>query len=1736
MRLQTLLLAVAVSVLIGTAAAQFPILIQEQAVTFGQCLSNADCTIHQMGNGTLLDEGIVCNQATSRCEQLGAVLGPAFSATCPPPLVITVNKYNSMFVGAQDVECDGLIVVELASTATLHGLLRIYQTAAPHVPDIADTSYVTEKFVNHPTKQYIFRGLCPESGGSLTHIDYFNYDGCTRTTSVAILLAPAGVDFVHAGVIPSPTMSTGLASFPSVLTTVSADGTFAMQAFDSSDWMFFSFVGAAVGTTHRVPFGQVFDIGGGVLSTRTAGQVIQPTAEGIKFPAFSGTAHANIVSPAQMSGTVSLQLGFGYAVVTGNVGPTPTLQFLQSPCGVLEGYVNTPLYLPLSSTVGLVPQPGFRTPMFFTLEGVNTNTKFVPLAEPDVILASGVDLALHPRVDIFRAGTGQTLPVYGMCSSGAVDVRLNYTAFGFMPPFTNVLVQFYLVDTSVNPTVLTNNSAVLMEATNVGMFATFSVTQPGMYCARAFFNINNNVLQTCFQVGMIGVSGTQVRTQVPAPFQFTPGSVPILGFGTAITTFYHTIVPATLVADPALVPRLRVCKMSSNATLMDQLVFFGGDVFDLVSEDMTMMYVADYYTIIDHGRLREYRLRRSRFNGLNVHAEAMTDAAASVFGEVSTIKFELVDMRVEPAVVEYVCSKAIQVNLLSYPRLRTRMTIDQATCPNERSLITAATVGGVGFAHNNPIFLGTYMIPAFGAPTAYFHKWYNDESGDLLFAALNGWRFPAPGDIRVRLESYDAAGNVAVAVGNAASLVSTDATQVLFLPQQPLCANGTQGVLATAVVQGIFDPADSIFFWQPLDVFANRNYDPNVLNFDLPNECTLLDNMTSREVHDLCYDNNVTAICDKCNRLPFVYTGVDNENMQLLSFDDDAFWEAVVWVPSGFINSQTNRSIYCRSANSTKTRVPFPPALQFSNIQRASASCIGDDCYVVTIIAVVDPDYDHLQPAVMFTPDPPFGSSAGLGLGPDEYVVRLNVVYTFLITLTNPDMTDVFCPTTQEFLPLIRGPVMQVFRTTQTDCLQDNGSVQIAMIYHDPDTIAPPATRQLCMFWRDKGDGAPDFYQQFDVPVNSPTSTNIPDSLLGFAEDPFFNNIRGGLHTIMMYDKCPSYANCAEDCTQRINPDTLAIIGGNPAIAFQIRQFTITNFADPGGGIVIDRTNFTLAQCYNDTYELTFEVEDDKNTTGLGNPPYRVFFFEPFTNEILFSGDVDNGGIVPADQYINEIRGEKVLLFRFTIPIETGDDFGFRFTGNYTLTVESLQTNCIATFETFIDIVQPFDLFLTAVPTDCAFTPGALIPEVGGGAPFPTGPTGLPSFSFPGPQGQPGSTIVRQPRYIFEWISPASPTVYVREIRPILNFAGNYSMRVIDRNNCSAVINATLTSPDPIVVTAVQAEGVCQSSSSAILRVDAGGGTGTLRLLQNLTVIGIGTNLTYEIVTSFGQPTQISVIDSVGCLLPTPISFVTPDPGPVNLTLEAFPSCTVISTGRVEATAPQAVRYDWTINGNPLPFFTGPVLTGLAGGSEVQVVATTAIGCQGFAIIDVPMRVPIVITEVERTTNGTFGPPCIDTITLNIMGGLQNTNFTVLLPGNPNNATFIYDGFQTVTAFNICRVEQYRFVVLDADAMCPTEHISIDPGFSFGTGTPSGSLTLPPFVIDDGLFGAAPLTGDKVDSTSPTEAMGIAFAILLFLLLVGAAIGLVIAYTDPDRDKKKNKKRKKNRKKETKES
>ena len=1039
-------------------------------------------------------------------------------------------------------------------------------------------------------------------------------------------------------------------------------------------------------------------------------------------------------------------------------------------------------------------------------------------------------------------------------------------------------------------------------------------------------------------------------------------------------------------------------------------------------------------------------------------------------------------------VIQYACNTPAHINMVEMMGLQANMVIQPAVCPDQSAKFFGSAKGGFPFIFDNQ----GYQVPGqtpyssfpFTDPATYYIQWVNDDPtsvgyGDILYAGLNAVLFPAPGNIRIKMIVYDVTGMTATATGVGYSLVSPNATIVQFLPQLPLCINGTQYVQLTYATNRDNDPTlsnktDIIPQWLPLDVTAAELYNPNNPYFDLPANCSLLDTMSAYDVYFLCQApgaNSSNFNCTGCTRLPIQYSQTINNGRSILTSINNEWWQVIVWIRTNVYDITTKRYVYCQTALSIKTTVPNPLSLTFSQLTRISGSgpgvnttCASQTCFSVIINPVVDVNYVAQYPPslVVLSSIPPL-QLVNPQTSLNTYSVALGVVYNITIFIGNN-----FCPVSINYLPTANGPEITLIQTWPTQCNSNNGQVWIYMRYNNINLAVAGTSVPLCLYWPNRhGTNVPtdSIPLPFMAPVDQATSTVLPNSFFGNIQS--FAGIRGGLHNLMIYDACNAIT---QDCNC-ILPGTFQLT--NPSLLFAFDSFSITNFNNPAGNLYIDRTGFNQAQCFGDSYYLNFTVYDNAGPSGLGNGPYAISFFKPFGLGVYqtFSTCSGHPALPPPVPFGTS---QVIVAQGLQVVIPTGGIQGLGVSGNYTLSVLSCTTQCVATFETFIDIVQPLYIVLSSAMGTCAYNEEQLVPLTGGGKPFLPGNNESVQLTYV----YPGSSVIHFSPYKMFWKTPFNPFNFTQLFLQLNVIPGFYELMIIDANQCNTTANITVLTAPPIEVRIAGYNGVCQVANQSVVRLNVSGGIPPYIVLSELDqVITSNTTIDASFVATYNQTTNFFIMDSSGCMLPTPVSFVIPDPGPVNLTIDNQPSCLTVNTGIVHVTSTQAITCRWQAVGASLPLVQTCTLTGIPAETLLTVTASTIIGCTAIATFTVGTKPPIVMIIVDRTTMGQYNGPCIDSINISITGGLTGVPYIVNLVNDVTNATLIYNGNNTILITGVCRSYIYTVLAMEHTFTCPVTIVSTDPGFIFGGGPADGLLGLP--SPNNALFLPPPPPGSR---------------------------------------------------------
>lgn len=1747
------LATVLAAALAGTAKAQpYPVIENDMSGTLGQCSTDVDCTVYLPLNPGLTAADLVCNALLSRCQnvQNGDVISTNFDAVCTNTL-LTLTAWAAM--GSVGPRRDALVVVAvtMVPSTDIDGLIRLYGT--PQVNASLQAVYASQQYISAPVTEAYFRHLAPGTYYAV----YFDVTGCVTTTPTPVVtgiaVPPAAGAYLPVGFTFND--AAGYTGIPDMTVMTDPSGR-ARQVFLATAPGVWSAANVRTGPAYaglgmRVPFCQVFDAAGGLVATATGLDALGPplltTVAGVAYPPGVGPPAAFFSDPVQQAytaGFATFQCGIGFAMTQCPGGPTNcTTVYLRDGRGVLEGYVSAPNVLDMTvpGTVANSSTNLFNFyPQHYRWNGVGTSSVYLV----DNVNPFGVNFRTEPGITVTPTGD-PALGVAVACPSVAtgVTVVMNYTAYPL--EFNTALVRLQRV---VNLGLVPLSPPQTFNTTVNRIYA-FTNVPPGLVCAELVMSMNDNlgvrpVVRSCFQIGAAQAGMTQISSWINTGLTTVPnGTYPYLPYGgyeSATVSAFAVTLPETVVLEEGQEAVVRLLRSSDIPGEEAQIAQFGATslVFNdlLGTANFSAYYAPSYRTVGTTGNGGLYApyilwtLRYSAFNGpaLNVSM----DIASSVQSPIAVAVLNIITPLVIPPynntnmTLSYACGTNVHMSMLEKSDIVVHVNVSQPICPSDTALFAVSGAGGIPFLPYNRAINVTGQ-PAgnnfpLGTPAVYYVRYVSADAtspayGNVLYSGLNSVFYPAAADNPIEVDLIDAAGSMSSVVITAQSIIPENATIIAYLPQQPVCINSTQAVVLSYVLNYVPANNDTIEYWARVNVSAREAYDPNTNVYDLPFNCSLLyePGWTPYTVYERCQvapDYNDTA-CNGCRNLPPQLVNADGRTF---TTSLDGMWlEVIVWRCSGVWDPDLGRCHYCRTGLSTQTHVPAPLALTFANFRRirltGNTVCLGVNCYAVTVTNVVDPYYaTTYAPLVVRTSMPPLVSNRTDvygGLGVNEVVVTLDVSYN--ITVFVP---GAMCPFVEVYLPQAQGPLITFIHTIAAECGTPSGAVDFAVRYNDPDPARSGTQVNLCFYFPYRSDTTTaDAPVSFPAPVNGPTELILPTPgnfppPPGQLFVPMFTGIRDGTHQVMVYEDCSTGTAAPLSCNC-IVPGTFQL--SNPNLLFSYRTFTVDAASDPGGDIRIALTNQTNAQCFGDSYFLQMVVSDAANPTvanplGIGNPPYDIRFFRPFDNGTMyiFATCDNNPGLPPP----TDGNGLRVTIATLDIVIPTGGIYGLGLPGNYTLLARSCATQCARAFSVYIDIVEPLRIFLSPVGTDCAFTPGAISAAISGGTPYQRGDNQTIVYVVP------GTTLVVEVPYKQFWLTPFTGGHYVEQYPGFDAYPGNYSLRACDRNGCCETANATVASPAPIVAVVAGFQGVCTATTAggatnkATVAVNITGGVPPYETIQNLTVVTEDTLINATFVGTFNQTMSIQVVDSVGCILPTPITFRVPDPGPVHLTMTTTPSCALTPTGAATATSSEPITCTWIATGSPVPGIQSCHLTNLAAGTFLTVQAVTQFGCAASASVTVPTRPVIYVASAVRTQVSQFGGACVDNLTLTLAGGQFTPPYAVSLVNPPAPVPALYyDGNVTVLVEGLCASFEYTVLAAEPGNLCGITYTSVDPRFNLGGGT--GEIDGLPLETGGAILGGGGKTRNKGD-TVPWD-LGLA---LVGAILISAAAVVALYY------------------------
>ncbi len=244
--------------------------------------------------------------------------------------------------------------------------------------------------------------------------------------------------------------------------------------------------------------------------------------------------------------------------------------------------------------------------------------------------------------------------------------------------------------------------------------------------------------------------------------------------------------------------------------------------------------------------------------------------------------------------------------------------------------------------------------------------------------------------------------------------------------------------------------------------------------------------------------------------------------------------------------------------------------------------------------------------------------------------------------------------------------------------------------------------------------------------------------------------------------------------------------------------------------------------------------------------------------------------------------------------------------------------------------------------------------------------------------------------------------------------AGVHNIIVMDANNCTFNLSATITEPANALHASItsQANVSCKGQSNGSATVTASGGTSPYTYSWNTTPVQTGATATNLNAQSY----IVTVTDVLGCAVPVSITITEPTPLVVTISKKDV-SCFGDSNGTATATTSGGTppyTYAWLT----VPIQTTASIAKLPADSYTVVVFDSQ-GCPklAFVIIDQPTQLTATFTKVDVVCAGNNG-----SVTVTGSGGTPPYQYKI-------NA----GAFQPSGTFSFLSAGVYNIIVMDAN-------------------------------------------------------------------------------------------------------
>jgi hypothetical protein len=1732
--------------------AQYPYIQPGDTADIGQCMSNFDCDVYLHIFPYLNSGDIQCYQPYMKCisPKTGKILATAFDIPCPPSIVTLTS-----IVAYPSIDCignspnppsygDGIVQVDVTANPPqrIKGLLRLYRGSSilPTMNDTYDLPYQEQIYTNYPQLTYTFNQLI----SGVYQLIYFDITGCSVFPSNNMWNVASSDDGSGQSIpyvvrppcdsttryLPAPPPNGDLVEVQNGVARALRVGflyEYCIEGPWSSGYIHTSpapYPSGDSGVGQRVPVINIFGSFGELLASYSGTDTcidINGTGGGT-IPIYSrfSTSFYPTVTPTSLAQAIAtgyaiISFGFGYAYRS---TPLADVSYLYYDDGSYRGSFLAPRVVDMTNTSFARPATTSDVIQPYFPLGPFTNTQIMYGTN----YFAAVDLYNNPIITVVQDNTNYTQSTFAVCysqsnpASTTATITADYR--GLKPvPGTAITLQ-KVIDGQLVPF----NPPLAQVVFSYSPPLQFTVSEIGTYClvyvASAFDGLGvRPLLYSCFVFGTPTAWLLQTNSYlVTTPY--TPGSTPVpyATFRNSVATTFIVGFPALIITNNEMIPRITLTLFSPDDFYESHLQQIDATFYSVFNNQRGSWDISVWYTVIPVGNTMTLYI-------LNVNIETKGElvvntiegdssvgaVAMSNFQLVNTTYFDYYDVTQN---TQYQCSLPTSLNMMELFALSVSVSVQEPICPNEYTVLTLFAEGGVCYHMLNPVYLNNTnntnggVVSPYTTPCGYYFRIQNFDptsSGYLtiLGAQLGLATWNVPTNTVIRVIANDASSNVIYTIVRGDSAIPEDATVITF-SQQISCVNGTQMTNITFYVTTTTPPVNDteiITYWTRTDLTTNELYDPNDLFFDLPQDCPLLDNMTIEEVYYYCHggEGTLTPTClQLCLNLPPFYP--DTYGQSLVTSVDGQFWDAVAWVPSGYINPDTNRSVYCRTGNSIRTDVPDPLHMQITgpagpiNVGWPGKPCTGNNCWLITITVLVDPIYADIVNNVTISGNPPLTKNPLATIpieDPNAYTINLDVEYYLTVRANG------ICPTTQAYTFTVNGPQIININIFDSICSLDDGSVNMVMYYYNSDFRLTGLPVDLCFYMPSWNPSPLTFRATYNQELFLPTVGLGPDTAN-------FVDLPPGVTNVWIYDICQGGGlnptpNCFACVTlpSGLNSGTFSIQYG---YLYTFRQFVVPTMASESGGIDIVLNEYIEAPCYGDSYYFSYSVYDDEGANGDGYPQYVIQFISPdgtllktfgcCVNTVLFPNCT--GELPPA----KPVGGGRVLIGTFNFSLSTGQNTGFGLSGNYTFVVKSCNSSCIGAYPIYIDYVNPILINLFTESTDCAYEKPALTYTVNGGAGFYSSSPAL-NISYYDPST---GLLIYMP-YILCWYTPLSPLNCTQMLLPLNVVPGPYTLCATDRNGCRQCESVNVTNPPPITVELLGYDAYCETSSYAVATFNISGPHPPFYILEYLEQIAEGTIINITLYQNYSKSICFRVMDSVGCTTPNMYCFEPPTAGPINFTIVKTSSCPppLQPTGTLQVITDESNICTWFASGIPIQNYNLCYQTNVPPGVEYLVEVQNPAGCSTYSDpVMIPSFVPIVLGLPVRTENGVLFGPCIDIINVTVSGGSNSPPYHAMIT-NPSlgmNLTIVntYDIYVT----GVCRGVTYVLSVSQGDYQCAVAIYISDPYYN--TGSVSPEIPPPPDPSND-FFDSEKEKHGPID---PAEAVIISFSILIGVLLM----------------------------------